>query len=182
MALVRPQPSGRECTFGDEEIIVSKTDLRGVITYANEVFIRIAGYTEAELLGQPHSLIRHPDMPRTVFSLLWKRIQAGHEVFAYVKNMARNGDHYWVHAHVTPTFDASGRITNYHSNRRVPSREAIRQIEPIYAALLAEERKFPGKSQQGLDAGQRLLERTLQGAGLSYDEFVFSLTPEEATV
>ncbi len=124
----RPVPTGVECFFRNDEIIVSKTDPRGIVTYANDVFIRVSGYTEEQLLGKPHNLIRHPDMPRSVFHLLWRRIQAGNEIFAYVKNMARNGDHYWVHAHVTPTFDASGRIVNFHSNRRVPDRSAIAAV------------------------------------------------------
>jgi PAS domain S-box-containing protein len=118
---MRPTPTGRERTFDDEEIIVSKTDLSGRITYANDVFLRISGYTEAEVIGQPHSLIRHPDMPRSVFNLLWKTIGAGQEIFAYVVNMAKNGDHYWVLAHVTPTFGPAGDIIGFHSNRRTRS-------------------------------------------------------------
>jgi PAS domain S-box-containing protein len=119
--MTRPTPTGRETTFGEEEIIVSKTDPRGVVTYANQVFIRVSGYKEEEILGKPHNLIRHPDMPRCVFHLLWTQLKAGREIFAYVKNMARNGDHYWVWANVTPTFDNSGRIVNFHSNRRRPA-------------------------------------------------------------
>ncbi|MFN7918603.1 MAG: PAS domain-containing protein [Bryobacteraceae bacterium] len=173
----RPDPTGVERFFQDEEIIVSKTDPRGIITYANEVFIRVAGYREDQLLGKPHNLIRHPDMPRSVFHLLWQRIKAGHEIFAYVKNMASNGDHYWVHAHVTPTFDRMGTITGYHSNRRVPGRKAVETAEAIYAQLLAEERRQPpGKA---ITAGVALLEQVLAKAGVSYDEFVFSLAPEE---
>ena len=79
--------------------------------------------------GQAHNIIRHPDMPRCVFDLLWKTIAGGEEIFAYVKNMAKNGDHYWVFAHVTPTFDAGGRIMGYHSNRRVPERGAVATLE-----------------------------------------------------
>ncbi len=73
------QPSGKECFFGEDDIIVSKTDPKGIITYANRVFIQISGYTEEELLGQPHNLIRHPDMPGSVFRLLWDTISAGQE-------------------------------------------------------------------------------------------------------
>jgi PAS domain S-box-containing protein len=111
------QPTGRERTWGDEELIVSKTDLKGIITYANRTFLSVAGYTEQEILGKPHSIIRHPDMPRCVFKLLWDTIESGNEIFAYVKNMAKNGDHYWVFAHVTPTLDAHGNIIGYHANR-----------------------------------------------------------------
>ena len=97
--------TGVERFFDKDEIIVSKTDLKGRMTYCNDVFLRIAGYTEQELLGQPHSIIRHPDMPRCVFKLLWDTIGAGKEIFAYVINRAKNGDHYWVLAHVTPSRD-----------------------------------------------------------------------------
>ncbi len=75
------RPTGRERTFHEDEIIVSKTDLKGVITYANQVFVRVAGYSEQELLGQPHNLIRHPDMPKCVFKLLWDTISQGNEIF-----------------------------------------------------------------------------------------------------
>jgi PAS domain S-box-containing protein len=104
------KPSGREIFFPASELIVSKTDLKGRLTYANRLFCRVAGYTEAELIGEQHSIVRHPDMPRSVFKLLWDTIEDRREIFAYVKNMAKNGDHYWVYAHVTPSFGADGKI------------------------------------------------------------------------
>ena len=170
----RPTPTGVERFFGEDQIIVSKTDLKGVITYANEVFVGISGYTEEELLGQPHNLIRHPDMPRTVFHLLWETVEAGREIFAYVKNMCRNGDHYWVLAHVTPTFDGAGRITGYHSNRRVPERAAVEQCEGLYRLLLAEEQRHSNPV-EGMKAARRLLEAALAETGKPYEEFVFAL-------
>ena len=88
------RPSGMESLLGEENIIVSKTDLQGRITYANRTFLEISGYTEAELLGAPHNLIRHPEMPRCVFKYLWDTIRAGNEAFAYVVNLAKNGNHY----------------------------------------------------------------------------------------
>jgi PAS domain S-box-containing protein len=78
-------PTGVECFFPEDEIIVSKTDLKGLITYANHTFLSIAGYTEEEVLGQPHNIIRHPDMPRCVFKLLWDTLKLRREIFAYVK-------------------------------------------------------------------------------------------------
>jgi PAS domain S-box-containing protein len=168
------EPTGIERTIGDEEIIVSKTDRHGRITYANEVFQRVAGYRERELIGQPHSIVRHPEMPRCVFSVLWTTIEAGKEIFAYVLNMAKGGDHYWVFAHVTPTFGPHGDIIGYHSSRRSPDREAIRKIVPIYAQLLAEERKHAGKAEQ-IAASSTILTSMLSDAGVGYDEFVFSL-------
>lgn len=163
-----------EVHFGEDEIIVSKTDTSGRVTYANDVFLRVAGYEEREILGQPHSLIRHPSMPRSVFKLLWDTIATGKEIFAYVINQAKNGDHYWVFAHVTPTFDAEGRIIGYHSNRRTPSPEALAKVKPLYELVLAEERKHATKADQ-IAAGTKLLVDALTAAGVDYDEFVFSL-------
>lgn len=171
---MRPNPSGRERTFDEEEIIVSKTDRQGRITYANDVFLKISGYTEAEVLGQPHSLIRHPDMPRCVFKLLWDTLDSGLEIFAYVLNMASNGDHYWVLAHVTPTFAPSGEILGFHSNRRTPDRAALATIEPLYRDLLAEERKHTAKKDQ-IAQSSAALSSVLVKKGIPYDELIFSL-------
>ncbi|MCW2246750.1 PAS domain S-box-containing protein [Azospirillum fermentarium] len=174
MARSTAAPTGRERTFDQSEIIVSKTDLKGVITYANDVFIRVSGFAEDELLGRPHSLIRHPDMPRCVFKLLWDRISSGHEIFAYVVNLAKNGDHYWVLAHVTPVYSGGTAVTGYHSSRRVPSRAAVTAATGLYAALRAEEAKHADRK-AGMEAGGALLQSILREKGASYDEFVFSL-------
>ncbi len=166
-------PTGVERRLADDDIIVSKTDPRGWITYVNRTFLSIADYTESDVLHQPHKVIRHPDMPRTIFKLLWSEISQGREVFAYVKNMARNGDHYWVFAHVTPTFDSAGRIVGYHSNRRAPDRAAIEDISGLYRELCAIE-AGAGDRKAGLAAGMQALEEKLAARGLDYDRFVFS--------
>ncbi len=171
---MRPIPTGKERTFGEEEIIVSKTDTQGRITYVNDVFLRVAGYTESEVLGQPHSIIRHPDMPRCVFKLLWDTLEAGREIFAYVVNLSKEGDHYWVLAHVTPTFGKSGEIVGYHSNRRSPDRSALETIVPLYRALLAEEARFEKKAEQIAHANV-LLTEILSKKNMPYEEFAFSL-------
>ena len=145
------QPTGRERFFPEDEIIVSKTDLKGRITYVNQTFMSVADYTEEELLGQPHSIIRHPDMPRCIFKLLWDTLKAEQEIFAFVKNMAKTGDHYWVHAHVTPTFDARRNVIGYHSNRRVPERKQVQLFDQIYGELLAEEKRH-SDWRTGMDA------------------------------
>lgn len=175
----RPRPTGVERRFGEEEIIVSKTDLGGRITYANDVFQRVAGYTESELIGAPHSIVRSPAMPRAVFALLWKTIQAGHEIFAYVVNLAKNGDHYWVLAHVTPTVDTGGTVIGYHSNRRRPDRGAIDCITSLYEDLVAIERQAADR-REGLAAGVARLERVLASRGQAYDQFVWSLVEDRA--
>lgn len=174
--LTRPRvPTGIERTFGEDEIIVSKTDLQGRITYTNAVFARVAGYTESELIGAPHSIIRHPEMPRCIFELLWTTLRAKREFFGYVNNLAKNGDHYWVLAHVTPTFDGRGEVTGYHSNRRVPHAEAVAQARALYSALLGEERRHSSRS-EGLAASARMLTELLAARDQSYDEWVWGIT------
>lgn len=166
-------PTGRESRFDTEEIIVSKTDLQGRITYANDVFLRVSGYSEDEIIGQPHNLIRHPDMPHSVFKLLWDTIQGGEEIFAYVINLAKNGDHYWVFAHVTPSFDADGNIAGYHSNRRKPDPEQVATIEPVYRKL-RELESGAGRFKDGMAAAIEFLQQTLKAQGTTYERFVFS--------
>lgn len=177
--MARIVPSGQEIRFGDEEIIVSKTDLKGHITYANEVFIRVAGYSEAELLGKPHNLIRHPDMPACVFQLLWDTLKKRQEIFAYVLNMARNGGHYWVFAHVTPSYDLAGAHTGYHSNRRSPYPDALPGVQALYARLNEEERRHANK-RQAIQASTHILTTLLDQERKSYGEFVFGLSKHTA--
>lgn len=161
--------ANQELTFGDDEFIVSKTDLQGKITYGNALFIKMSGYHESELIHQPHNILRHEDMPAVVFKLLWSQIQSGKEIFAYVKNKTKNGDYYWVFAHVTPSFDSNRSIGNYHSVRRKPSLKALSVIEPLYATLLQKERM------SGINSSETALNQLLQEKGLSYDEFILSL-------
>jgi len=169
-------PSGVERRMPANELIVSKTDTKGLITYANDVFQRVAGYTEDQLVGQPHNIVRHPDMPRAVFKLLWDTLEAGQEIFAYVNNLASDGAHYWVFAHITPSRDAHGRTIGYHSNRRAPAPDAVAVVHDLYAVLRAEERRA-AHSPDGLAASTRLLQETLDSRGQSYDDFVWSVTP-----
>lgn len=180
MRTTTTSPTGRERTFGPDEVIVTKTDLTGRITYANDVFLRMCACDEGDVMGRPHNFIRHPEMPRCVFKLLWDTIQSGQELFAYVINLATDGAHYWVLAHVTPSYDSTGSIIGYHSNRRSPARSAIEAIRPIYAALLGEEQRHSDPV-EAIRAGTALLQSTLAGAGLTYDEFVWSITPIEVT-
>lgn len=172
---LRPVPTQNEVTFSADEIIVSKTDLKGRITYANRVFSRVAGYSQAELMGAPHSIIRHPDMPRAVFKLLWDQIEAGQEIFAYVKNMSKSGDFYWVFAHVTPSYNDQGVVTGYHSNRRLPDRRVLDAvITPLYADILKTEKSF-ANAKEGLATSYSRLLEIVKSKAASYDELIFSL-------
>lgn len=166
--------SGRERTFPSDEIIVSKTDPQGRLTYVNDVFLDVAGYTEAELVGRPHSVIRHPAMPRAVFRLMWATIRDGREIFAYVNNRAKDGDHYWVLAHVTPNLAADGSIAGYHSSRRAPRRDAVARIAALYERMRAAELAEPD-GEAGMAAAGRILDTALATEGKSYDAFVLGL-------
>ena len=170
------QPTGEERLLGPDEMIVSKTDLKGVITYANPAFCRLAAMSEDELIGKPHNIIRHPDMPRCVFKLLWDTLAAREEVFAYVLNLAADGAHYWVFAHVTPTYDQSGTVIGYHSNRRSPNRQAVTTVTGLYAQLREQEHRHSSSS-EGLAASSRMLGELLTAQHLSYDAFVWKVTP-----
>ena len=174
MARVKVAPTGVEKYFGEDEIIVSKTDLTGKICYANDVFLKVSGFSEDEVIGQPHSMIRHPDMPRAVFKLLWESIESGNEIFAYVVNICKNGDHYWVYAHVTPSYNDAGRVVGYHSNRRVPERRGLEVIQPIYRKLLEEESRH-SDPRKGLQASYELFGSLLLQAGKKYDEFIWDI-------
>ena len=165
----RPTPINNEVVLKEDDFIVSKTDLKGRIIYGNKIFIKMSGYTEEELLGAPHSILRHPDMPKIVFKLLWDRIQKKQEIFAYVKNLCKDGSFYWVYANVTATLDPQGNIRDYHSVRRKPKAKALEVIKPLYAQLLEEERRG------GMDASGRLLENVLKEKGVTYDELILNL-------
>ena len=119
----------------DGELIVSCTDVRGILTYINEYFCEISGYGEAELIGRQHNVIRHPDMPAAAFADMWTQLQAGRPWTGMVKNRCKNGDHYWVEAHVTPVLDAAGNTTGYMSVRRKPSRGQVAEAERAYMQL-----------------------------------------------
>lgn len=174
MSTNRIVPVDEEIHFSHDEIIVSKTDLKGRIIYANDVFCRVAEMNTSQVIGQPHSIIRHPDMPRAVFKLLWDSIEQGKEIFAYVKNMSATGKYYWVIAHVTPTFDANGNITGFHSNRRSPNSSSVASIKPVYEKLRSIESSHRN-AKDGLNASSQHLADILSDKGMTYDEFVWSI-------
>ena len=167
------QPIDEEIRFEEHEIIVSKTDLKGRIVYANDIFCRVSEMATKDVIGQPHSIIRHPDMPRTVFKMLWDTVQSGNEIFAYVKNMSATGRYYWVIAHVTPSRNGRGDIVGYHSCRRVPSRRGVADIEPLYHELLKAEQAHSNRK-QGLQAGEDFMKHKLEALAKSYEEFIWS--------
>ena len=152
-----------------DDLIVSKTDLQGRVTYGNEHFIKISGYSEEELLNSPHNILRHEDMPRVVFQLLWERIKNKKSINAYVKNKSKNGDFYWVFANVTASVDENENLIGYYSVRRKPSNQGLQAIDKLYKELLQVE------SRGGVSASLKVLDEKLHYAGVSYDEFIVAL-------
>jgi PAS domain S-box-containing protein len=170
---VKITPTNREIKLDDDDIIISKTDLKGRITYANRIFMQIANYPEKELLNVQHNIVRHPDMPRGAFKLLWDTLQAGQEFFGYVKNMTADGDYYWVFANITPDLDDQGKVVGYFSVRRKPRPSAIATIQSIYQEMLEVERKA-GTANAPTASIAYVVEK-LKSLGTSYDRFILSL-------
>ena len=167
---MRPLPKDEEIQLDPKRYIVSKTDAKGIITYGNDYFVEISGYSEAELIGQPHNIVRHPDMPKVVFKLMWDRIQSGQSIMAVVKNMAKDGRYYWV---VTEFEHKKDKLTNevigYTAFRKAAPKDAVKTMEPIYKKL----REIEETS--GVEAAEQYLLGFLEDKGVSYDEFIDNL-------
>ena len=164
-------PINNEKTFENNTLLVTKTDLKGKITYANRGFMNIVGMDEKILVGAPHNIIRHPEMPRVIFKYLWSYLQKGEEINAYVKNLCADGSFYWVLANVTPSFDSTNnsKVIGYHSSRRLPKQESLQIIKPLYKQLLDAEKRA------GINASEKIITDLLKEKGVSYDEFILSI-------
>ena len=164
--------SGQEVTFSENEFIVSKTDLQGTITYVNRTFMKVSDFSTLELLGKPHNVIRHPDMPRGAFRHLWETLKSGQEWFGFVKNRTKNGDFYWVFANVTIDQE-DGKPIGYYSVRRPAPRGALQVIEPIYAKM--REIEMGKSSAEGAKASVAYLEQLVKEKQQSYRDFILEL-------
>ncbi len=162
-------PTNNETKMKETDFIVSKTDTNGIITYCNEIFMSIAGYSEKELIGKNHNIIRHPDMPKVAFKLAWNLINSGKEFFGFVKNIKSNGGYYWVFTNITPDYNENKKIIGYTSVRRRPPQSAIDTIEPIYKKLIELEKSG------GMEASGKYLSDFLDENKVTYDELVISL-------
>lgn len=138
--IVKPAPIDEEYLF-DGRAIVSETDLKGIITFANRKFCEISGYSIEELIGEPHHLIRHPDMPRAAFIQMWQTIQAGTLWHGLVKNLRKDGRYYWVDTEVTPTYDENGNVKGYMAARKPASRKNIEETSAQYQKMLEQEQQ-----------------------------------------
>jgi PAS domain S-box-containing protein len=166
-------PTQHEITLSESDVIVSKTDLTGRITYANRAFMRIANYLEKYLLNVQHNIVRHPDMPRGAFKLLWDTLKEEREFFGYVKNITADGHYYWVFANVTPDLDPQGKVVGYFSVRRKPKPSAVATLQSIYQEMLEVERQA-GPAQATAASVSFLMEK-LKKMETSYDRLILSL-------
>lgn len=137
--MIKPEPIDQEYTF-DAGLIVSSTDLNGIITYANRKFCEISGYDKSELIGKNHNCIRHPDMPKAAFKELWDTLHAGKEWTGIVKNLRKDGTYYWVYSHITPIMQ-DGVKTGYSAARRPAFPTEINEVVPLYKEMLEQEKR-----------------------------------------
>jgi len=162
----RPQVIDEEIIINDEEVLISITDPKGVITEANDIFCKVAGYSEEELVGSPHNMIRHPDMPQIMFKIVWEHIKDRENVMAVVKNLAKDGRYYWVVTDFVTTVDADRNIIKYTAYRRPVSDKVKEAIIPLYNALTAIERI------EGIEASEKFLTDYFTKRDTNYDDLV----------
>ena len=170
----RPKPKNEEIILDPKRYIVSKTDEKGIIEYGNDYFVEISGYTEAELIEKPHNIIRHPDMPKIIFKLLWENIQQRKPMKSLVKNLAKDGRYYWVYAEIEPRINPStSQIIGYTAYRKAAPQKAIEIIEPLYKKL----KEIEDKS--GMEASEKYLKGYLDDKRMSYEQFINSLIEDK---
>ncbi len=165
-----PIPTDNEIKLSTKRYIVSKTDTKGIILYGNDYFIEISGYIEEELIGQPHSIVRHPDMPKIAFKMMWDRIKQGKNFIAVVKNLSKSGDYYWVVTEFEPKRDPiSNEIISHTAFRKAAPQKAIDTMTPIYAKLLEIEES------SSIVESEKYLREFLEENNTTYDDFINEL-------
>jgi len=163
----------KEVTWDKTQVIMSKTNAFGIIEYANEVFVDVSGYEDYELMGQPHNIIRHPDMPKVIFKVLWENLKQGKNFHAIVKNLAKSGRYYWVITDFEIAKDENGVIVNYFGRRQSVPQEVISlHIEPLYKKLLQIE------AASGVEFSEKYLIGFLEEKKRTYVEYIKELIYE----
>lgn len=167
---VRTTPTEKEVQWDKSQTLISKTDKFGNIQYTNQAFESVSGYEASELIQQPHSIIRHPDMPRVIFKILWDNLKIKENFHAIIKNMSKSGDYYWVITNFEIRKDENGIIIGYDSYRKAIPEEIISNyIAPLYQRLLKIEQV------NGLDVSEKYFKGYLEDRGLTYYEYVANL-------
>ena len=169
----RPTPIDREVQWDTTKTLISETDVKGTITNVNDVFCAVAHYSASELIGQPHNLIRHPDMPKLIFKLLWDNLKVGNNFVGVIKNLAKTGEYYWVVTDFEMRRDAMGNITHYIGRRKsVPEAAINNYLAPFYESLLKMEKIG------GVELSSRFFKNYLTKQGKDYIDFVISIMSE----
>jgi len=168
--MIHPTPIDKEIKLSKKRYIVSKTDANGFIEYGNDYFVEISGYKEHELIGKPHSIVRHPDMPKVVFKMMWERIKRAQNIMAVVKNLAKDGSYYWVVTEFEPKVDPiSNQIISHTAFRKAAPQNAIDTMSEIYKKLIEIEKKG------GVQASEKYLRGFLEDNNTTYDDFINDL-------
>ncbi len=167
--LKRPEPINVEILLDPKQTIMSKTNPKGIIEYANDYFMEISGYEEYELIGQPHNVIRHPDMPKVIFKWLWERLGEKKNMHALVKNMAKDGRFYWVITDFEVKLDETGEISSFFARRKAPPRKTIELVSELYRKILSIEQAG------GIEVAEKYLIGFLEEKGMTYDEYIESI-------
>ena len=154
--MTKPTPVDEEIVLDPKKYIISSTDLKGIITDVNDYFVEVSGYSREELIGKPHSIIRHPDMPKVVFKLMWERVKSGKDILALVKNLAKDGRYYWIFTTFEPLKNNNGEIVGYTAHRKSASKHTIETVADIYKKVLEIEKK------EGVEASEKFLNSYLK--------------------
>lgn len=173
LTVERPTPIDREVGWNKSQVVISETDVYGRITNVNDVFCNVCGYSPDEMIGQPHSIIRHPDMPKLIFKLLWDNLKAGNNFIGVIKNLAKSGEYYWVITDFEMRYDAMGNITHYIARRKsVPKAVIENYVAPLYETLLKLEKVG------GMELSTRFFKNYLAKQGKDYIDFIIDVMNE----
>ena len=168
-SLTRPTPTDIQIKVDAKKIIVSKTDVKGKIIYGNEYFCELSGYKESELISSPHNILRHPDMPKAIFHLMWQHLKTGRNIMAVVKNMSKDGNYYWVTTDFETIRDNHGYIKYHIAYRQAAPKHVIEEMEKIYNKLLAIEESH------NMEASIAYFNAFLEEKKMNYDQFIAEL-------
>jgi PAS domain S-box-containing protein len=166
----KPMPIDEEIELEPKRYLVSSTDAKGIITDVNDYFVEVSGYSKEELIGKAHNIIRHPDMPKVVFKLMWERLKNGKDILALVKNLAKDGRYYWIFTTFEPIKNANNEVVGYKAHRKSVSKHTIETVADIYKKVLEVEKK------DGLEASEKFLNDYLKQKG---EEITFANLMDE---
>lgn len=169
LKITRPEPIDNEIILDPSKVIMSKTDAKGVIQYANNYFMQICGYEVYELMGKPHNVIRHPDMPKLIFKLMWERLHKGENIKAAVKNLAKDGSYYWVITSFETKYDDDGYIISHYARRKAIPYVAKNSFQKLYAKIISIE------NSSGIESAEKYFIGMLENSEQTYDEFFLSV-------